>query len=633
MILDPDFTMKDDCCSVSNDVRVIIKTGQRLNFESPIYADTLNVVLQGTVNTIMVKNVDWTISDEDIDYDTMGQLRLAEPDFNTVVLKSVTVIKTIVADIRFALEYQRVYPLQSKLVLLHGKSINIGPNEIYELINQVAYLTRLTKPVTTTIGGPHVELYAPLEIDRNKERPENFVLDELHDINTPADLMFIRPCRGSFFKDSLVIRQVDTGSILKEDVDYVIFGPDYPKIKQTSNKSGLFNFIMFIRPYVGKMSIDYHAFGGDVHIYDYVEIQEAIHNVVQHLQQSSFLTAENVGETAVLQEIIHTLIHLGDDMRRLIKEGRPSYGDVTSGNTLLRRIVATDSNMHWWDIATMYKVDTTAGTSEVITADSFHFRITTNNLKLMFEAVVNVNLNNEFNIMVVDIVSDSSPKGYIPFVDYSKIDTIVRPQLRIVYNKNTEQNSGVVLQLGLALKNFMEETICIKDLSDEQSCWQLIPERADDDGSYRDDLLQLPNPSHIWDDTNPDSKSESTLVPFKCGHLVWAGSESLNRPSSGFIQKTLAHFLDDSINISCLRGATVELEELGGNKFSQFIPFISGTEDLMGNVSFYYNGAAAYINLRVFRDTAKQIKIVLDADITTGLSGNQLDLRHVFVYS
>ena len=227
-------------------------------------------------------------------------------------------------------------------------------------------------------------------------------------------------------------------------------------------------------------------------------------------------------------------------MRILAQQGRPSYGDVSSGGTLKKRIAANDTDLHWYTIASLYQVD---GSSEVFISDIMKLRIRTLNTKFSFDAIVNVNLLHPTNKLNVSCLSATYPKGYIPFEDYTELENIIRPQFRIIWNQNTVQGSGIHLQIGLRLKGFAEETIAVEDWSGSQSCWKLIPTPVNA-VLPEDTIVTLPNTDHVWDVLNPDSRQESYLVPFPDGHIIWAGSEALNRPDSGWKSFNLVHLLE-----------------------------------------------------------------------------------------
>lgn len=316
-------------------------------------------------------------------------------------------------------------------------------------------------------------------------------------------------------------------------------------------------------------------------------------------------------------------------MRRLATTGRPTYGDVSHGGCLRKRIASNDTEHHWWTIASLYKVE---GSNDVFVADTMKLRIQSFYTKFSFDAIVNVNLLHPTDKLDVKILSATYPKGYIPFEDYTELQNIIRPQFRIIWNDNTVQNSGAFLQIGLRLKNVAEETLAIEDWSGPESAWKLIA--SPDEAVFPEDgILTLPNDTHVWDTSNPDSRSISYLAPFPDGHLIWAGSEALNRPSAGWKNLNLMHILENEIDISKIKRIRCDLEEQGTNKFPVTMDLIPGSNDLIGNTSFTYNGKPAYITGRIYRNPSTGvIEVSVNAEIVAGLTSNQLNLRQVLIF-
>lgn len=639
MISTPDYTMKDPCCTVENDTRAIIKTNQVIEFKSPVYADTLDITFLGTVNIPYVKDVNWTIQPTDIDTTTMSVLRLGDDTFNKVVLKSFTVLQDIPENTSatISLTYQRVYPLMSKQMLVHGEPVNISPSLISEMLGNLEYLMTITKVVDNQHTALGFEPPRVLLEDVHKQSPHNFIKNEIHAVNSPNKQVVVHPSAGAFFKDSVVITYQDSSGQdipLVEDVDYIIEGLDFQRTGYTTNASGVYHFIFIITPIVGDIKVSYHAYGGEATNYDVRLLYEGLNNIKLYLDNMSYLTSEGLKNDPIIRNLIHTQLHMGENMRRLLNQGKPSYGDSTNGSTLLKKLTATDNKIHWWTIASLYKVDTDMGLSEVITADEFRFRLSSVNYKIMFEAIVSLNLNNEFNKLAVSVMGDNPAQGYIPFEDYSKLDLYPRPQLRVIYNNNNQLNSGVLLQIGMTLPGTLTETIAVEDMSGKESCWKLPPHDGTlQDSAPEDDIVTLPNDANIWDTTNPDSVTLSTLVPFKQGHLVWAGAVPLNTNTTGKVQFPLEHFLDDSTDIRSISKVRIEFEENSGYKFAHEAPLIVGIEKKMGNIPFYYNGAQAYVNIFISRDAVtKKLEMSVEANISAGSSSNRLDLKHVILY-
>ena len=642
MILTPDFTMEEECCKQENDARVVFKEGQVISFATPIYGETLDITILGTVTRSFVRGVDWVVAEEDLDTDTLSRLKLQEPTFDEEVIKSIHVTRSILegTQLTVAMTYQQVYPIRSQKILLNNQPIVWTADLAKEMIEDLSYLKALTAPTQSIFGVPRATSPRLLEEDPYKENVDNMVSDEIHAINVPNNKMYVHPIAGAFFKDSLKVEYVystdEPNKVLVEGEDYLVCGCDRAKTAATTNIEGVYDFIYFLKPYVGDVSISYWAYGGIPTLYDQQTMEESINNIINHLNEINAVTPSTLNAVPAFRALSHEVFHLREDMRRLTQDGRATYGDVTSGMTLKKKLVATDSDTHWWTIATLYKVDTQSGSSEVMTAEEFIFKYASLNTNMMFTCAVDVNLNREDRVLEVSLINDCSPKGFTPFESYDHIEMIPRPQLRVIYNTNDQMNSGVALQIGLKLSGVYEDYIAIEDLSGKESAWKLVEDDTTaTTGNYQDDLVVLPNDAHVWDKLNPESKMESTLVPLKRGHLVWAGSRAVNRPSTGILTLDLKdHFLDDDIDISTIKKARVELEETGGTRFALEMPFVDGTETKTGTSAFAYNGATAYMNVHIKRDAeTSKLVITVEAYSAAGLSANKLDMKHLYLFT
>jgi len=148
-------------------------------------------------------------------------------------------------------------------------------------------------------------------------------------------------------------------------------------------------------------------------------------------------------------------------MRLLLQNGLPTYGDVSTGTALLKKVSAVDTSLHWWSIATLYQVD---GSNDFVKADVFKFRLTSIHTKLMFECVVSVDVDNMARTQV-KCLNSNIPENTIDMAS---------PMLRILYSNQGSTYEGMTLQIGMKLQA-LQETFDIEDMSGRESCWKLIP--------------------------------------------------------------------------------------------------------------------------------------------------------------
>jgi hypothetical protein len=654
--LTPDLTGNDPLYRVSNFVRVISRTDQKFKFDtSVVYSGrhkvdieegrvtegiSLNVHLLGTLTIPLIYGQDWVILPDDIDEDETAQIKVQYPNFLLELVKSITIIRNLVTDVRINVEHSRLYPLQYRASYYKTEPLEVTPNLIADIIEKVEYLTQLTYPVHNVHTVSDLPKPLLLEPDPYQIRPENLIINEHHLINVPDNKFIIHPIAGPFFKDSLKVVYhpvIGADQTLKEgsDEDYLIFGLESKRTQIASNPSGIYRFILIRKILVGSIYITYHAYGGDPTLQDAYSLNELVNNIISHINQAKYLTPDSLTQTSVITQMLIRMNNIEDTMRRLLTQGKPTYGDVTRG-TLLKRITAIDTDLHWYTIAELYKVE---GSPEVILADTFHFRFQSIISKYMFEAIVGVDITNPNNPFDISILSENYPLGYIPFENYDDLDYMIRPQLRIIWNENTGQSSGILLQLGWQLKNAAEETIAIEDLSGLQSCWRLINEQSAAIGP-EESLVQLPHPDHVWEPINPDSQHIAKLIPFKRGTLVWAGTQLLNE-HAGTQHFTLQdHFLEDKTNISTLSKARLDLVEESAPGITHFnypifIDFSYEDTFKKGYINFEYNGKSARLILRIEPDATdpNKINILLDSDIDIGSLGNKLYLYHLILFS
>lgn len=628
MYLTPDLTGLNELYKVDNDQRMIITNDQIVTFTSAIFIDSLQIIQLGTINKVLVKNADWAI--EELDIEAMSSMKLLDSTFVKQLVKSIRIIKPYVgAEYKINCSYQKLYPVPHLMALYRNdEPLMVTPDLIQhmlELLKRHDYLLAPIKDVHSVVETNPLLL----EVDPHKERPENYIIDELHLVNVPENVDVIHPIGGAFFKDSLTIKHIQTGNNLVENVHYRIFGVDIEKTTITSNPSGVYRFIVLLDAFVGSVKLSYHAYGGEPTISDVRALDETNNNLLAYITEAQLLTPETVSATPTIVLLRNKIEALEENMRKLATAGRPSYGDVSHGGCLKKRIVATDTEHHWWSIASLFKVN---GSNEVFIADTMKLRIQTLYTKFAFDVIINANLLHPTDKLDVKILSATYPKGYVPFEDYTELQNLMRPQFRIIWNDNSAQQSGALLQIGFRLKTVAEETIAIEDWSGNESAWLLLPTPVE--AVYPEDsIIQLPSTNHIWDLLNPDSNSVSYLAPFPDGHLVWAGIEALNRPSSGWKNIQLAHILEKEIDISKIKRMRFDLEELGANRFPVTVDFIPGTEDLVGNSSFTYNGKPAYITGRIYRNPVNgNIEMSVNAEIVAGLTATQLNLRQVLIF-
>ena len=263
---------------------------------------------------------------------------------------------------------------------------------------------------------------------------------------------------------------------------------------------------------------------------------------------------------------------------------------------------------------------------EPCVADTFNFRLQTQLSHFQCQVAVAVDTNNNSgDCLNVNVISENYPRGYIPFEDYSSIDKIIQPQIRAVW-KRQDTVSGIALQLGFELKGMVEETVAIEDMSGHESCWKLVEEKAE---------VTLPDGLSTWSTSLANSYQESMLIPFKKGHLIWAGNQPMNRPTDGWLYFELDKdnlLLNPDTDIRRFSRLRLDIEEKDGLQFPIDVLFNSGTNYLKGHASFTHQNDPVYVNAELSKTEKDGIHLRLNWEVVAGISSNELDLKDLVIY-
>lgn len=618
--------------AVDNRVFRIFKTDQYVDFGTVVFKDSLKVyLLSGGINTELELNTDFIIPDSAItacDNDTSAA-KLMDSKFTKDLISGIQFIRGVEEGSTYtvSISYQQLYPSQVRTAYWHNTPLNVTPELVQDIVNRIEQLSVLANKVTD-VGSLTANDSLFLEVDESKTNSHNYITDEVHILDVPNKRFIIHPKGGSFYYDSVKITHPSTGEILVLNKDYFIVGMDEACTKATSHTSPVYKFILVTAAISDAVNVSYHAFGGDPTLDNYREILTNMNNVIQYLNEAKNLTEDSLGATEVMTALFERLNQMEARMRRL--ENTPAYGDITFGKSILMKLISETSGLHWYTIASLYTV--TGYENRVYTADTFMFRLQSEQSHFQFTAAVSVDLMNttgdKFN---VNILSNNYPRGFVPFKEYDSIDAIIRPQLRVVWAESS-QASGAYLQLGIDLKQMLAETICIEDLSGHESAWKLI-DGTDTATLPSDDLIKLPNGT-TWSSVLEECKEEHMLIPFTHGHLAWAGMVQMNKTDAGWQSYEISGnelLLDSNTNISKITKLRLDIEEEDGLQFPIDIPFSGGMEHAKGHATFTHQNLPAYVNAEMYRvdDT---LKIRLNYDITAGVESNTLSIRDIVIF-
>lgn len=629
MYYDPDLTGEHQNYKSENNVFKIHTPGQKIEFHEPVFLDGLIMHELGTINRPMVRGTDYEIELDDYDNTSMSKIQAYSPDFDKQLIKSLTITKTFVQSFKINIQFQKLYPINIKQALFYGNRLEVHPDLIASMIIDLQYLMHITRSVDNSIADDH-KTPKLLEEDPHKSLVSNKITDEIHTVNTVEGRRYIRPLCGAFYDGDVTVEMVDNPDPLIPGEDYIFYGFDINRVRNTSSTDSIYNYILIKKEYVGDIRIGYHAYGGETTVSDVRVIDDKITDIINFLKESSFLTNNTLSTSPIIENMMEKINNLEEQVR-ILNNVRPDYGDVTSGASAVHVIRSNDAVNHWYNIATLYTV---GENSEPVLADRMFLRMATKESEFQVDMMINVNINNPLNeILKVNVLSANYPKHYIPLVSYDNLSDIIRPRVRVIFNKNEDEYSGAILQLGFELKGLAQETVAFHDMSGKESSWKLLPS-SEEIVEPQDNDIQLPNESHIYSTDNPDSYSIETLVPFDDGCLVFAGATPVNRPEGGFKEITINHYLADNVNIQNIKKCRVELQEgADGALFPVDINFSSSTDYLFGVATYQYNDEVGSISCDLYKDSdTGELVLKLISDIDQNTEAAVLNIRHIFLY-
>ena len=628
-----DLTGSDSNCTVSNLIYKVYKYGQRIDFETPVYADSIKVYYAsgGISGQLLTLNTDYIIPDDfvttcDNDY---SAARLRDSTFRANFCSGIEMIHTFEdddSDFSIAISYQRLYPSQIQQSYVENTALNFTPEMLSEMVAKIAQHDALLNRVssTTALTTGDAKIY---EVDTTGENPANLVEDEEHVVSTANGRVIVHPQAGSFYADSIKVTYNEVE--LVKGTDYYLVGMDEAATKATSALEAVWHFIAIVTPVEGTVKITYQAFGGEPTVENYRLLLENLSSIISYLNDAQTVTTSSIGSTKVISSLFDRITTLESEMRRL--HGGVNYGDVTDGKTILMKVYASESGVNWFTIASLYKA---GGSSTVSTADTFTFKLQSLLSHFQFTCSVAVDLENtDGDVFNCQVLVDNYPKGYTAFSDYSAIADIIRPQLRVVWNSQ-EKASGCYLQLGLDLKTMNKETFQIEDISGQESEWVLIDEIDELTYPANSDFV-LPDGSSTWSSLLDSSKSESMLIPFHKGHLAWVGDLDLNREIEGWQNKVLTDSIiaaSENVDISRITKMRLDIKEEEGLEFAVDIPFAQSAH-LKGHATFTHQDEPAYINAEVYKDASANIIIALNFNVLAGLESNKLTVKDIVFFS
>lgn len=529
----PDLTGLDHSYYVNTYQRTIFRYPQKVSFDIPIFDnDRLTVTRLGITNAPLIKGIDFVIEDNDIDYDAISVCKNIDPSFTGILLKSITILlyENISSEFKIQVTFNQLFAdVISYAAINREQEIEVTPTLIANMISQISYLQQMVLNSSSSYSNQSSITKIALNEYPDGDNDENLIIDEPHDIDTLNNKSFIRPVYGSFFRDSVIVKNSLTNEAFAS-TDFEVQDLDISKTKVTSNHSGVYRLIKIKKEFVGQVKVTYRAYGGQADVASIRSVQDQLNIIGSFLASTSYITPDTLSADPTITNILNKLQEMDGTMRLLLQNGLPSYGDVTTGTAVVKKLTAQDDNLHWWTIATLYRVD---GSTDNILADVFKFRLKSVLSQLMFECSVSVDTNNSTNRLNVTCENSHVPDDVL---------NKYCPKLRILEVNNGGVYSGVVLQVGLKLgTGILQETIDIEDMSGRESCWKLVAFNSSSVPAEDTGVL-MPNGSTVFSYGEASSLVDSASIPFNNGINILNASSNipltLGDINSGTIQST-----------------------------------------------------------------------------------------------
>lgn len=591
MALTCDIVGNDPLYLISNLRYRIVATGEAVKITLPQSAYSSSVVVK-TINsdgsfTTLTQGTNYVFTGCQ-DTDTEALVRAAYPTFAKNLYNGFYVLNTTFGSntyIDLLVSYQSVFPniLSSAIDQETNPGGPVLSTELLrQMVEDLIYLKGLVNSGESETFASATTLPVPLETDYTGELEDNYIQNEDHQIDTVNGKIIIRPANGSFFKSGVTVKDKD-GNNLVLDTDYTIRGLDLNATKVCENTSGVYRFIVLTltSSYVGKVTISYHAFGGEVSIRNLIAIQSAVQELQDYINQGSFLTAKTVGGTVVIQSILERLKTLDRYFRSLNMSG---YRDMSNTFIATNDTNSNDGMSHWYRVAYLYRQASSANKFEVLqltsgniasytgktlplsatyngtftdtvitadhvgsyvignsialdrsdynyfstyTKDSVRLKLRLEKTGVFFDFFIFANVKT--GVLDIRTMEADTDNGSADPSNYKSLSAIVIPEFRLVWRKDGDFGYGAVLQVKVAIPEGEDHEIIHVENHNKAGMggWLLRGDiNGTDNVEPEDETVVLPDIDHTWVSGGSSATygSVSVYPSSTNGTLVWAGS-------------------------------------------------------------------------------------------------------------
>jgi hypothetical protein len=366
-------------------------------------------------------------------------------------------------------------------------------------------------------------LNAALKMDLSGKYPDNFIQNEIHSVDSASGQVVIKPNYGTFYGYDVTVK-----SSSDEDVEFQIQGLNIDSTKICEHESGVWRYIVITEPITDKVSISYHAFGGEVSVQNFLNIRDQVLAIRDYINKGAFLTVNTVTSAPIISEMIARINTLDRYYTSLNMSG---YHDMSY------RFIAqkgTSSGDKWYTIAYLYRQKDKSESGiplSVYTNDSVRLKIRIDELNAAMDLYIYGNVRSE-SLRIKSMEADIGD-GYASPGNYNNIKqpSAGLPEFRLVWRTDNEFQYGAVLQMKI---NFQENqnnvTVLVENHNKAGLGGWILPK--DSIGEYsavaETNSVTLPDKTKIWTSNGLYCSSISASPVYSNGLLAWAGSISLH---------------------------------------------------------------------------------------------------------
>ena len=530
-------------CDITGNNPLFKIYGLRYRINKPAEAYKLVLPQVGYKESVIVKKIDangalvtltngtdFIFTDGNRDTASEALIKAAYPTFANQLYNSLLIPLVTFGDAAYidvVVEFQSAFPNVLSSALDQAGNPN-GPECTPDLLRQIVQDIVLLKGAQT---GEDVNystaqsLPSPLATDYTGVLPDNFISDEAHNILANDGKVVVRPANGSFYDHELVVRDAN-GNALVRETDYTVRGMDIGATKVCEHPSGVWRFIIITKNITGMVYISYHAFGGEVNVQNFLSIRDQVQNLKDYIDKGSFLTANSIGGTPLLQEISERLNTLDRYYRSLNMSG---YRDMSN------RYVAVPSasgngNSEWYRVAYLYKQSNSSDDNSYFrtyTKDSVRLKMTLENSGVILDMFVYANVKN--GTLKLTIMEADSDTGSADPSNYGNLKTVVLPQFRLVWRKDGDYQYGAVLQVKVPIPSGFDNEIISVENHNKAGLggWILRGDATGtDEVTPENDTVMLPDGEHTWlaSGSTATYGMVETYPDFSRGTMIFAGS-------------------------------------------------------------------------------------------------------------